>query len=48
MYLRDLAVDFRRLHAAARKMAADAPERNSALVGLLIRYQLTFFGTAWR
>lgn len=43
MYLRDLARDFHHLHAAARKMAADAPEHNSALVGLLIRYQLTFW-----
>ncbi len=43
MYLRDLAQDFRALHAAARKLVADSPAHNSELVGLLLRYQLTFW-----
>jgi len=43
MYLRALAVDFRVLHAAARKMAAAAPERHADLVSLLIGCQLTFW-----
>ncbi len=43
MYLRDLARDFARLHAAARKLVSDSPERHSALVGVLIRYQFVFW-----
>jgi hypothetical protein len=43
MYLRDLARDFRRLHCAARKVAADSPAGHSELVGLLVRYQITFW-----
>lgn len=43
MYLRALAVDFRVLHAAARKLAAAAPERHADLVGVLIGCQVTFW-----
>jgi len=43
MYMRALAVDFRALHAAARRMAAAAPERHADLVGVLIGCQLTFW-----
>jgi hypothetical protein len=43
MYLRSLAVDFRSLHAAARKLVADAPGSHADLVGLLIRCQWTFW-----
>jgi len=43
MYLHDLARDFARLHAAARKLVSDSPERHSALVGVLIRYQFVFW-----
>jgi hypothetical protein len=43
MYLRALAVDFRVLHAAARKLAAAAPERHAGLVSALIGCQLTFW-----
>jgi hypothetical protein len=45
LYLRALAVDFRSLHAAARKLVADAPERHADLVGVLIRSQFVFW---WR
>jgi hypothetical protein len=45
MYLRALALDFHALHAAARKLVADAPERHADLVGILIRCQLHFW---WR
>ena len=45
MYLRALALDFRALHAAARKLVADAPERHADLVGILIRCQFHFW---WR
>jgi hypothetical protein len=43
MYLRELARDFQRLHAAARKAVADAPEQHSELVGELLQYQFTFW-----
>jgi hypothetical protein len=43
MYLRDLAEDFRRVHAEARALVAESPERYSALVGVLMRQQLTFW-----
>jgi hypothetical protein len=43
MYLRALAIDFRVLHAAARKLAAAAPERHADLVSVLIGCQLTFW-----
>jgi len=43
MYLRALAADFRSLHAAARQMAADSPERHADLVGLLVNCQFTFW-----
>jgi hypothetical protein len=45
MYLRALAADFRSLHAAARTLVAEAPERHADLVGLLIGCQLRFW---WR
>jgi hypothetical protein len=43
MYLRALAADFRSLHAAARTLVAEAPERHADLVGLLIGCQLRFW-----
>ena len=43
MYLRELTLDFRALHAAARKLVADSPERHADLVGLLVHCQLTFW-----
>lgn len=44
MYLRELAFDFQRLHAAALALVAGSPV-GSELTGLLIRYQLRFW---WR
>ena len=44
IYLGALAADFRSLHAAARKMAADSPERHADLVGLLVNFQVAFWG----
>jgi hypothetical protein len=43
MYLRDLAADFRRVHEEARALVAESPEKYSALVGVLMRQQLTFW-----
>jgi hypothetical protein len=43
MYLRDLASNFSRIHAAARRLVADLPEHHADLVALLIRCQLTFW-----
>jgi hypothetical protein len=43
MYLKDLAVDFRRLHVAARAMVAESPEQNSELVNVLMKQQLVFW-----
>ena len=44
MYLRALAADFRSLHAAARTLVAEAPERHADLVGMLVGCQVTFWG----
>ena len=41
-YLRDLAIDFHRLHAHARALVAESPEQYSDLVGVLMRQQMTF------
>jgi hypothetical protein len=43
LYLSDLAADFRRLHAEARALVAEAPEQYSQLVGVLMRQQVTFW-----
>jgi hypothetical protein len=43
MYLAELSADFRQLHAAARRIVADAPEQHSALVGMLMHQQLVFW-----
>jgi hypothetical protein len=43
MYLRELAGDFRRLHAHARQIAAQSDAQHADLVGLLMRQQLTFW-----
>jgi len=43
LYLRDLAHDFHRLHAAARALVTESPAEHSDLVGLLIRQQVTFW-----
>jgi len=42
MYLRDLAADFRALHAEARKIAAASPEPQAQLIVSLLRQQVTF------
>jgi hypothetical protein len=43
MYLKDLAADFRRLHADARALVAESPEQNSELVNVLMKQQLVFW-----
>lgn len=43
MYLRELAADFRLLHAEARKMAALSPEAHSEVIASLMRQQMTFW-----
>ena len=43
MYLRELAADFRVLHARARRLVAVAPEEHAPLVGFLLRQQVTFW-----
>lgn len=43
MYLRDLARNFRSMHAAARQLAAALPESDADLIGFLIRCQFTFW-----
>jgi hypothetical protein len=43
MYLGALSADFRSLHAAARQMVADSPERHADLVGSLVGCQFTFW-----
>jgi hypothetical protein len=45
MYLHELAADFHRLHASARKMVSESPEADSARVGALMRQQITFWRT---
>jgi arginyl-tRNA synthetase len=43
LYVRELAADFHRLHAAARRIAAESPADHAALVAILMRQQLTFW-----
>ena len=43
LYLKDLADDFRNLHAEARALVAESPEQYSDLVGVLIRQQAAFW-----
>ena len=43
LYLQELAQDFHRLHAHARRIVGSMPAEHSALVGLLIRQQLRFW-----
>jgi len=43
MYLAELSADFQRLHAAARKIVADAPEEHAELIPMLVRQQLAFW-----
>lgn len=43
LYLRELARDFRRLHAHARAAVASLASEHSPLVGMLIRQQVRFW-----
>lgn len=43
LYLKELTGDFRRLHAAARALAAEAPEEHADLVPVLMRQQVVFW-----
>jgi hypothetical protein len=43
MYLKELSADFQNLHAAARRMVAEAPEQYADLVPLLMRQQAAFW-----
>ncbi|HXP83912.1 MAG TPA: hypothetical protein VN841_04295 [Bryobacteraceae bacterium] len=43
MYLAELSADFQRLHAAARRMVAEAPEQHAGLVPVLMRQQIAFW-----
>jgi hypothetical protein len=43
LYLRELASDFRWLHAEARQMVAESQAQHAELVGLLLRQQVTFW-----
>jgi len=43
MYLAELSADFQRLHAAARRLVAEAPEQHADLVPLLMRQQIAFW-----
>jgi hypothetical protein len=43
LYLRELAQDFLRLHAEARRMVADSKAEHADLVGVLLGQQLTFW-----
>jgi hypothetical protein len=43
LYLGELAAEFQRLHAAARRVLADAPEQHADLVGVLLRQQAAFW-----
>jgi len=43
LYLRDLSRDFQHLHAEARKIVANSEAQHAALVGLLLRQQVTFW-----
>jgi hypothetical protein len=43
LYLKDLAADFRSLHAEARALVAESPEQYADLVGVLMRQQVVFW-----
>jgi tryptophan 2,3-dioxygenase len=43
LYLDELKRDFRRLHAEARVMAANADAESAEMVGILMRQQVTFW-----
>jgi hypothetical protein len=43
MYLAELSADFHRLHAAARRMASEAPEQHADLIPFLMRQQIAFW-----
>jgi hypothetical protein len=43
MYLAELSADFHGLHAAARRIVADAPEQHADMVGMLVRQEITFW-----
>jgi hypothetical protein len=43
LYLRELAADFHRIHALARKIVAESPAENSNLVSVLMRQQIAFW-----
>jgi hypothetical protein len=43
LYLAELSADFHRLHAAARRITADAPEHHADMVGLLMRQEIAFW-----
>jgi hypothetical protein len=43
MYLAELSADFQRLHAVARRMAAEAPAQHGDLIPLLVRQQIAFW-----
>ncbi len=45
MYLSELSSEFHRLHAAARRIAAESPAERSDLVSKLVRQQLMFWRT---
>jgi hypothetical protein len=45
LYLKELAADFRQLHAKARVLVAESPESYGALVPLLFRQQFAFWRT---
>jgi len=43
MYLTELTADFHRLHAAARRIAVDAPAQNAEIVDSLVFQQASFW-----
>lgn len=43
LYLRELALDFSSLHAAARRLLLDAPEEHADLVAVLLRQRAAFY-----
>jgi hypothetical protein len=43
MYLAELSADFQRLHAGARRMAAEAPEQHAGLIPVLMWQQIAFW-----
>lgn len=47
-YLAELKLDFRRLHARARKLVSHSDETSSALVGVLMRQEMVFLWAVTR